>query len=194
MKHTLRQVFHSGKFVVGFSILMATLLIVFIYPLFIKDPPLQIIGQGTFFPPGIYVNAFDSINAPTTYTLNLDDAAAKRIASKLSQDDRAAMKDWLVADGIAESEIDIADTKKLLGQWESNYDPKKQVEGMTLAKSRYYQRVNTSLQGLLSTEGPVIATKKADTGALEQTGTVKQSDYRECQPDRERTGAAAWNR
>ncbi len=177
MKHTLRQVFHSGKFVVGFSILMAVLLIVFIYPLFIKDPPLQIIGQGTFFPPGIYVSAFDSINAPTTYTLNLDDAAAKRIANKLSQDDRVAMKDWLVADGIAESEIDIADTKKLLGQWESNYDAKKQVEGMTFAKSRYYQRVNAAIDGLLSTEGVVIAAKKPDTGALEQTAIVKQSDY-----------------
>ena len=60
MSHTIRQVFHSGKFVVGFSILMTMLLIVFVYPLFIKDPPLQIIGQGTFFPPGIYVSAFDS--------------------------------------------------------------------------------------------------------------------------------------
>jgi peptide/nickel transport system permease protein len=177
MKHTLRQVFHSGKFVVGFCILMATLFIVFVYPLVIKNPPLQIIGQGTFFPPGIYVSAYDSINPPTTYTLNLDDAAAKRIANKLSQDDRAAIKGWLVADGIAEGEIDIADTEKLLGQWESNYDPKKQIEGMTLAKQRYYQRLNTSLLGLLSTEGAIIAAKKPDTGALEQTATVKQTDY-----------------
>jgi peptide/nickel transport system permease protein len=177
MKHTLQQVFHSGKFVVGFSILMSVLLIVFVYPLVIKNPPLQIIGQGTFFPPGIYVNAFDSINAPTTYTLNLDDAATKRIANKLSQDDRVAMKAWLVADGVAESEIDVANTQKLLGQWENAYDPKRQIEGMTLAKQRYYQRLNTSLLGLLSTEGAVIAAKKADTGALEQSGTVKQSDY-----------------
>jgi peptide/nickel transport system permease protein len=177
MKHTLQQVFHSGKFVVGFCILMAVLLIVFVYPLVIKNPPLQIIGQGTFFPPGIYVNAFDSINAPTTYTLNLDDAATKRIANKLSQDDRAAMKDWLVADGIAESEIDVANTQKLLGQWQNAYDPKRQIEGMTLAKQRYYQRLNTSLLGLLSTEGAVIAAKKADTGVLEQSGTVKQTDY-----------------
>ena len=177
MSYTIRQVFHSGKFVVGFSILMATLLIVFVYPLFIKDSPLQIIGQGTFFPPGIYVSAFDSINPPTTYTLNLDQAAAKRIANKLSQDDRVAMKEWLVVAGIPESQIDIADAKKLLGQWQSNYDPNKQIEGMTLAKLRYYQRVNTSLQGLLSTEGAIIAAKKPDTGALEQTGTIKQSDY-----------------
>jgi len=177
MKHTLRQVFHSGKFVVGFCILMTTLFIVFVYPLVIKDPPLQIIGQGTFFPPGIYVSAYDTINPPTTYTLNLDNAAARRVANKLSMDDRAAMREWLMADGIPDSEIDIADAQKLLTQWQSNYDPSKQVEGMTLAKSRYYQRVNTSLQGLLSTEGAIIAAKTADTGALEQTGIVKQTDY-----------------
>ena len=114
MKHT-SQVFHSGKFVVGFTILMTVLLVVFVYPLFISDPPLQIIGQGTFFPPGIYVSAFDTVNTPTTYILNLDDAGARRIANKLSQDDRVAMKEWLVADGIPESEIDIADTAKTPG-------------------------------------------------------------------------------
>ena len=177
MSHTIRQVFHSGKFVVGFTILMTVLLIVFVYPLLIKDPPLQIIGQGTFFPPGIYVSEFDAINPPTTYTLNLDDAAAKRIANKLSQDDRVAMKEWLVVAGIPESQIDIADTGKLLGQWESNYDPKKQIKGMTFAKQRYFQRVNTSIAGLLSTEGVIVAAKAPDTGALEQMGVVKQSDY-----------------
>ncbi len=33
MKHTIRQVFRSGKFVVGFSIFVAILLIVIVYPL-----------------------------------------------------------------------------------------------------------------------------------------------------------------
>ena len=52
---------------------------------------------------------------PRTYTLNLDDAAAKRIASKLSDEDRLAMKEWLVADGIPESEIDIDRHRKTPG-------------------------------------------------------------------------------
>ena len=69
MKHTLKQVFRSGKFVVGFSILMSMLLIVIIYPLFVRYPPLEIIGQGTFFPPGIYVSVYDSIGSPLLYTL-----------------------------------------------------------------------------------------------------------------------------
>lgn len=177
MQHTLRQVFHSGKFRAGFILLMTLLVVVIFYPLIFRIPPLQIIAQGTFFPPGIYVSSYDSITAPTTYTLNLDDAAAKRIANKLKPEDRVAMKEWLVAAGIPESDVDIADSRKLLTQWQQNYDPKKQIKGMTLARSRYFQRVNTALQGLLNTEGAIIATKAADTGALQQTDTVEMTDY-----------------
>ena len=176
MKHTIQQVFHSGKFVVGFSIFVAILLIVIVYPLIITYPPLEIIGQGTFFPPGIYVNVYDSIGS-TQHTLMLDDAAANRIASKLSNDDRLAMKDWLVVAGIPENEIDIDNTKVLLDQWEKNYDPTQKIAGMTNAKRNYYIRLNDSLKGLLSTEGVSIAVKDAETGALEETGVVAQSDY-----------------
>ncbi len=177
MKNTLRQVLHSGKFMVGFVILLTILLVVLVYPLIIKDSPLGIIGQGTFFPPGIYVSTYDSLNAPKQYTLLLTDAAAKRIANKMSNDDRLAMKEWLVADGVPASEIDVTKTASLLDLWEKNYDPKKNIPGMIFAKVRYYQRVNTSVQGLLSTEGAIIASKNAQTGALEQASTINQSDY-----------------
>jgi len=176
MKHTLQQVFHSGKFVFGFSIFAAILLIVIFYPLIIKDPPLQIVGQGTFFEPGIYVSVYDSIGS-TPYILNLDDAAARRIASKLNEDDRLAIQEWLVAAGIPEEEIDTANTEKLLDQWVNNYDPKKNIPGMTNARRNYFIRLNNSLAGLLSIEGVSIALKNAETGALEETGFVKQSDY-----------------
>lgn len=176
MKHTLQQVFHSPKFVVGFSIFMTILLVVIFYPLLVSDQPLAIIGQGTFFPPGIYVNVYDSIGS-TQYTLILDDAAAKRIASRLGQEDRLAMREWLVAAGIPEDEIDIEDTEKLMGQWENNYDPTKRIPGMTNAKRNYFIRLNTSLQGLLATEGVVIAAVNPQTGSLEETNTVKQSAY-----------------
>lgn len=177
MKHTLQQVFRSGKFIIGFSIFVTLLLIVLLYPLIIKDAPLSIIGQGTFFPPGIYVSTFDSVSSPTTYTLNLDDAAAKRIDSKLGDQERQDIKDWLIADGIPADQIDITNTATLMDLWEKNYDPKKSVPGMTFAKQRYYQRLNASLAGLLSTEGVTIATQNPQTSALEETGTVKQSDY-----------------
>jgi len=176
MKHTLRQVFRSGKFLVGFSIFATILLIVIIYPLLVTNSPLEIIGQGTFFPPGIYVSVYDSFGSPQ-YTLNLEDAAAKRIASKLSNDDRLAMKEWLVAGGIPENEVDTTDIKKLLSQWENNYDPKKNVPGITNAKRNYFVRLDNSLKGLLSIEGTIIATQNPETGILEQTGIVNQSDY-----------------
>ena len=175
MKNTIRQVFRSGKFLFGFVIFVVMLLIVIVYPLIIRDAPLTILGQGTFFPPGIYVNVFDSIG-PTPYTLKLANAAAKRIASKLNNDDRLAIKDWLVAAGVPETDIDIADTAKLLDQWESNYDPKKNVAGMTNAKRNYYFRLDTSLKGLLSTEGVSLAAKSTD-GTLTETGTVSQNDF-----------------
>ena len=48
---------------------------------------------------------------------------------------------------------------------------------MTNAKRNYYIRLNASLKGLLSTERAIIAAKNADTGALEETGSVAQVDY-----------------
>jgi peptide/nickel transport system permease protein len=97
------------------------------------------------------VSVYDSIGAPT-YTLDLSDATSNRINSKLDDQKRLDMQTWLVANGVPESEIDIPDTEKLLAQWEANYDPQKKISGMTFAKQRYYQRLDASLQGLLSTE------------------------------------------
>jgi peptide/nickel transport system permease protein len=176
MKYTLRQVFHSPRFVFGFSIFLGLLLVVTIYPLIITDHPLAIIGQGTFFEPGIYVSVYDSIGS-APYTLHLDDAAANRIASKLNEEDRLSIKEWLVAAGMPASEVDTTDTQKLLDQWVNNYDPKKNIPGMTNAKRNYFVRLNSSLKGLLETEGASIAVKNPETGALEETGVVRQSDY-----------------
>ncbi len=176
MKHTLRQIFRSGKFILGFCIFTAVLLIVIVYPLIVPEKPLEIIGQGTFFPPGIYVSVYDAVGS-TIHILNLDDAAAKRIDSKLSDEYRLAMRDWLVADGIPEDQIDISNSQKLLEQWEREYDPDKNFPGMTFSMTRYYQRLNATLEGILSVEGVIIAKKNAETGALEETGFINQSDY-----------------
>ncbi len=176
MKQLFRQTFRSGKFVVGFSIFAAILLVVIIYPLIVTDPPLAIIGQGTFFEPGIYVNVYDSIGAPH-YTMNLENAEAKRIDSKLKDEDRLAMKDWLVAAEISEDEIETENTEKLLDQWFNNYDPTKSIPGMTNARRNYFIRLNKSVQGLLSTERAIIAVENAETGALEKTNSVPQSAF-----------------
>jgi peptide/nickel transport system permease protein len=177
MRHTLQQVFSSRRFVFGFSIFLAILLIVIIYPILTPYPPLEIISQGTFFPPGIYVSVYDGIGFTTHYTLHLDDADAKRIASKLKEEDRQAMKEWLVASAIPADEIDTTDTAKLLEQWAIYYDPKVSIPGMTNAQRNYYIRLNASLQGILSTEGVIVAADNPETGGLEAVGTVEQTDY-----------------
>jgi peptide/nickel transport system permease protein len=176
MKHTIRQVFHSGKFVTGFSIFVSILLIVIIYPRIIPYPPLEIIGQGTFFPPGVYVNVYDSIFSPH-YTLELDDATANRIASKLSNEDRIAIKEWLVAAGIDENSIELENTTTLLEQWVNNYDPAKNISGMTNAKRNYFIRLNNTLKSLLSIEGVSIAVTNAETGQLEEVSFIAKTDY-----------------
>jgi peptide/nickel transport system permease protein len=176
MKHMIRQVFRSPNFVAGFAIFVALLLLVIIYPLFITDAPLAIIGQGTFFPPGTYVSVYDSIGAPK-YTLDLDDAASNRIDNRLDDEKRLDMQTWLVANGLPESEIDVTDTEKLLTQWEVSFDPQNKLPGMTFAKHRYYMRLNDSLQGLMSTESVIIAEPNLETGALEPTGAINQTDY-----------------
>lgn len=175
MKHTLRQVFRSGKFVVGFTIFVTLLLIVILYPMIVTDSPLQILGQGTFFPPGTYVSVYDSLSAPK-YMLNLKGAEASRIASKLNEKDRTEMAKWLVLAGIPEEDIDPADTEQLLTLWENNYDRTKNVKGLTNAQRNYYIRLDTSLDGLLSAEGAIIAARNAD-GTLQEAGAVGQRDY-----------------
>lgn len=176
MKHTIRQVFRSGKFLVGFIIFTTMVLTTIIYPLVVKYRPLDIIGQGTFFPPGIYVNVYDSIGSPA-YTLSLQGAAAKRVALKLGDEQRQAMKEWLVAAGVPEGDIDTTDAAKLMELWTNNYDPARKITGMTYAKQMAYQRLNNSVQGVLSTEGLIIAAPNPASGALEQSGGVAQTAY-----------------
>jgi len=176
MKHLLQEIFHSGKFLVGFIIFVTLLLIVIIYPIFVPNDPLGILGQGTFFPPGVYVNVYDAVNS-TPYTLNLPNAASNRINDKLGDQQRQDIKNWLIADGFPASQIDITNTDQLLKQWEENYSPTKKIPGMLYSKQLYYQRLNTSLQGILSTSGEIIAEQNPQTNALEQTGAVQQTDY-----------------
>ncbi|MBK7897173.1 MAG: ABC transporter permease [Candidatus Promineifilaceae bacterium] len=176
MKYTIQQIFQSGKFITGFSIFMTILLIVIIYPLVIPDPPLKIIAQGTFFEPGIYVNVYDSINTPF-YTLNLDEAADRRIANRLGDEDRQAIKEWLVGNGMPEAEIDPANTEQLLDQWFNNFDPTVRLPGMTNADRNYYIRLNNNIQGLLNTSGAVIAELDEETAVLTEKATVPQSAY-----------------
>lgn len=176
MKHTFQQIFRSPKFITGFAIFMLILLIVIFYPLFVTADPLAILGLGTFFEPGIYVNTYDGINS-TQYILNLEDAASNRIADVLGEEERLAMQEWLVGVEVPESEIDIEDTEKLLTQWQNNYDSTVRIKGMTSAKRKYYKRLDSSIANLLTTEGVSVAVKNEETGALEEISQIGTDNY-----------------
>ena len=176
MKNTIRQVFHSSKFVVGFALFMTMLLTVIIYPLFVPGSPLEIIGLGTFFKPGTYVSTHDSLDA-RTYTLKLENAQAKRIANKLSDEDREEMKTWLTKFGIPESDINTEDTEGLLNMWWENFDGKLKFKGMTSAKRKYYVRLDKKVAGILETEDVLIMKPDAETGELQEVGVVTGTDY-----------------
>ncbi|MGV2433959.1 MAG UNVERIFIED_CONTAM: ABC transporter permease [Anaerolineae bacterium] len=117
------------------------------------------------------------MNTTNRYTLILDDAASKRIASKLNADDRIAMQEWLVGAGVATADLDIDDTAQLLETWDANFDPAVRLPGMTNADRNYYIRLDAELDGLLATEDAIVATMNPTTSTLEQADAISQLDY-----------------
>lgn len=176
MKNTLRQVFHSSKFVVGFVIFVAILLTMFIYPLVNPGNPLQMIGVGTFAKPGTYVSLYDATKTATE-TFRLPDADEKRLAKLLTDTDRVAMVEWFDAMGISVEGLDISDTDALLDMWKANYDPAAKPKGMTQAKRNFYKRLNNSIAEIGAAETLVITEKNDETGELEEQGKITKTDY-----------------
>ena len=176
MKNTLRQIFHSPKFVTGFVLFVVILLTLFIYPLFNPGNPLQMIGLSSFSKPGTYVSVYDSLDTETA-TMKLPGADERRLTNKLKDEDRVAMKEWLIAIGISEETIDITDTDGLLELWKANYDPTMKPAGMTMATRNYYKRLNAGLEQSLDAEGAIIASKNPETGELEESKVVNTTDY-----------------
>lgn len=175
-KGTVYQVFHSGKFMLGFVIMAMLLLTMAIYPLINPGNPLEMIGLGSFLKPGTYVNLYDSLDTDTQ-TLKLPGAADRRIASMLNDEDRVAMLEYLTVMGVPEENIDLEDTDALLALWNATYNPDIKPQGMTLAKRKYYKRLDESLQSAKRTETVSVANEKAETGELEVIKKVADTDY-----------------
>jgi len=87
----------------------------------------------------------------------------RRIASKVSDTDKAAIKEYLVLVGIPENQIDLKDTQKLLSQWKNNYDPNKNISGITNAKRNQFIRLDGTLQNANSDQGVILASNDPDT-------------------------------
>jgi len=176
MKNTLRQVFHSGKFIVGFVIFSSILLTIIFYPMIVKGNPLELIGLEAFSRPGIYISMYDAIDSNST-VFKLSDAADKRLLNKLKAEDRVSMLEYLTAVGIPTEQIDLEDTKGLLELWNKTYDPAVKPEGMTKAMRNYFVRLDTSIKSIARDSEVVIANKNVDTGALEPLKVITNNDY-----------------
>ena len=175
MLNTVKQVFHSPKFVVGFAIFVAILLTMIIYPLFCPGNPLEQIGVGTFAAPGTYVSLYDATKSPTE-TLRLPDAADNRIEASLSKEDRVEMVEWFGAMGISVEGLDIEDTDAMVDLWNANYDPSVRPAGMTSAKINYYKRLDNSIKELNASDTVILADYDEE-GNLATTKTIADTDY-----------------
>ena len=176
MKNTIRQVFHSAKFLVGFSIFVVILLTILIYPLANPGNPLQMIGLGTFAKPGTYVSLYDSLSAGTS-TFKLPDADDKRVARTLSDEDKVNMVNWFVAAGVSIEGLNVNDTKELIALWKANFDPAMRLPGMTKAMRNYYVRLNENILASLNADTLTVTEPDASTGDPVEKAKVAKTDY-----------------
>lgn len=174
MKSTLRNVFHSSKFVAGFVIFMFLMVTIIIYPLINPGSPLEQIGVGTFAKPGTYVSLYDAAKTSPDRereTLRLSDADDKRLAKALSDSDRVLMVEWLGLKGVDLEGVDYQDTEALLELWHENYDAKFKPKGMTSAAQKKYKRLNDALLDLQTAENLTVMSEG------EELSTIKKNDY-----------------
>ena len=179
MKNTLRNVFHSPRFLVGFIIFMIILLTVLIYPWFVHRDPLQGLGKG-FLEPGTYLSVYDA-NDTDTYRVELPEAAANRLEASLPTEDRQMMIDYLKAKGVDVSGLDTSNEKMedLLAVWNANYDEadakRNKYEGFaTQAKRNALRRLDNKIKSSNSNVTMSVVKGEGDD-AVEKT--VNGNDY-----------------
>ena len=176
MKNTLRQVFHSSKFLTGFIIFAVILLTMWIYPLINPGNPLEMIGVGTFSPPGTYFSLYDAVKTPAE-TLRLSNADDKRVAASMSMEDRVAMVEWLTLAEVDISGLEIDDTDALLDLWFANYDSSLKLKGMTNAKRNYYKRLDKSIREIRAADTYTLMHPDEETGELVKRSDITKTDY-----------------
>lgn len=175
MKNTIKQLFHSPKFVIGFGIFVAIILTTLIYPLINPGDPLEMLGVGGLSKPGTYISVYDAVDTDAE-TFRLPDAEDKRIAAALDQEDRVSMVNWFTAMGIDVSGLDIQDTDALLDKWSEHYTEDAKPAGMTKAQRVYYRNLNRSIQSLRSSDEKILAVENEE-GVLEESDTILKTDY-----------------
>ena len=174
MKHTMKQLLHSPKFVVGACIFLLILLIMLIYPLIVPGNPLQMIGVGTFSRPGTYVSLYDAIDTEKS-TFRLPDADAKREAKLLSDGDKVSMIEFFGKLELDLTDVDATDTETLIKLWKENFNEKAKPKGVTNANWRNYKLLNSRISKLGQAEVRNVV-HEVD-GTEEVLSSVSTTDY-----------------
>ena len=168
MKNTLKNVFHSPRFVTGFVILMMILLTVIIYPMFVDRDPLLSLGKG-FLAPGTYVSLYDANNT-STYKLDLPEAPEKRLEASFATSDRETMINYLTAMGLDTSNLSTANENldDLIAAWQENYSEadarsKKYPGFSTQAKRNELKRIDRSIAGAANSAKMTLTIGEGDS-------------------------------
>lgn len=175
MKNTIRQIFHSSKFVTGFVIFTLLMILLFVYPLINPGDPLEMIGVGTFAEPGVYFSLYDAVGTETE-TLKLAEADDNRVAAKLSMDDRVSMLAWFEKAGVDVTGLDINDTDALIALWMANYADQK-LPGMTNAARRNYRLLNNRIIELQAADEIIVAELDEETNTLVEADRINKNEY-----------------
>lgn len=175
MKHTIKNIFHSPKFVIGFVIFFGMLLFTFVYPWFVAADPLEMIGQGNFFKPGTYVSVKDTVDSKQ-YTLNIE-ARSANVGAHLTNEQKTDMRDWLVKfGGISQEEMDAADDNELVTLWLEHYDAKAKQDGLLATKKKAYVRMDKEIRKMAENSDLIIAVENEE-GGLEKTASINSKQY-----------------
>ncbi|MDP4088971.1 MAG: ABC transporter permease [Bacillota bacterium] len=173
MKNLIKQVFHSPKFVAGFTIFAAMLLLIIFYPIFVKDDPLKMIG-GLFNKPGKYISVSDVVQT-TSVDLKIDSSAAK--LKSLTTEEKQSMSDWLVKFGnVKKSDVNIKDVAALVKLWTANYSTTADQVGLLYAEKQQYMRLNDKINKLMNSGDVYLATKN-DKGELEAKDPINPQAF-----------------
>ena len=177
MKNTIRQVFHSPKFVVGFVIFAAILLLTIIYPLFNPGDPLQSLfkssDRGSFTPPGTYVSLYDATSSFKAKLNTNSDVYAARAKATISDEDWVRMVKWLTSMEIDVSTLDRSNTEAALAFWREHYDESAKPKGMTKSDRNAVKRMNEALSSLGAEPDLDVVNSEDDS----KVGSITATDY-----------------
>ena len=176
MRNTLRQVLHSSKFIVGFTVFFVMLAVMLIYPLLNPGSPLQSIGLGTFAKPGTYVSLYDSVGTEPR-VFRLPEADGNRVAQLLSMEDRVKMVHYMELAGADLSVLDITDTEALIENWHAYFDASLRPQGMTKAERNYYSRLDTRLNEAAGGRKLTVLEKNIAGGDAVEKSSITKDDY-----------------